>query len=158
MDLASSNAMPRKALDFVSTYTITHTNPTGPAVIGITASSIGNRYYTVLYITGVDSHRSIVLISNTGARARRAAVMSAGQKRKTIKRNPDKKFAEGSRSTVRGPRQYIYIYLVQRARSPSTPGWSIGQHARARTRHARVRIPLPTMSSHFRDLYNCTLY
>ena len=69
--------MARKALDFVSTHTITHTNPTGPAVIGITASSVGNQYYTVLYITGADSHRSIVLISNTGARARRAAVMSA---------------------------------------------------------------------------------
>ena len=67
--------MARKALDFVSTHTITHTNPTGPAVIGITASSIGNQYYAVLYITGADSHRSLVLISNTGARARRAAVL-----------------------------------------------------------------------------------
>ena len=68
--------MARKALDFVSTHTITHTNPTGPAVIGITASSIGNQYYAVLYITGADSHRSLVLISNTGARATRGRRVS----------------------------------------------------------------------------------
>jgi hypothetical protein len=39
--------MARKTLDFVSTHTITHTNPTSPTFIGITASSIGNQYYTV---------------------------------------------------------------------------------------------------------------
>ena len=59
--------MARTALDFASTHTITHTNPTGPAVIGITASSTGNQYYSALRITGADTYRSMVLISNTGA-------------------------------------------------------------------------------------------
>ena len=59
-----------------SETTVKVTNPTGPAVIGITASSIGNQYYAVLYITGADSHRSLVLISNTGARATRGRRVS----------------------------------------------------------------------------------
>ena len=138
MDLASSNAMARKALDFVSTHTITHTNPTGPAVIGITASSIGNQYYTVLYITGADSHRSIVLISNTGARARRAAVMSAVSsavpKRRTIKRNPDKTFAEG---TVQ---QYgaegAHIYTLSSTRAVSLDAWLVDRSARTSAHQA----------------------
>ena len=48
--LAGSGAMTRTAPDFVSTHTIAHTNPTGRAVIGIAASSIGNQYYTALHI------------------------------------------------------------------------------------------------------------
>ena len=59
--------MARTTPDFASTHTITHTNPTGPAVIGITESSTGNQYYTVLYITGADTNRIMILISNTGA-------------------------------------------------------------------------------------------
>ena len=31
------------------------------------AASIGNQYYTVEYITSADSHRSLVLIFNTGS-------------------------------------------------------------------------------------------
>ena len=52
MGLAGSGAtsMARTAPDFVSTHTIVHTNPTGRAVIGITAFSTGNQYYTALRI------------------------------------------------------------------------------------------------------------
>ena len=64
--MAGSGAMARTAPDFVSTHTIAHTNPTGRAVIGITASSIGNQYYTSAH-HDADTHHSIVLISNTGA-------------------------------------------------------------------------------------------
>ena len=67
MGLADSGAMTRTAPDFVSTHTIVHTNPTGRAVIGITASSNGNQYYTALCITGADTYRIMVLISDTGA-------------------------------------------------------------------------------------------
>ena len=50
MGLAGSGAMARTALDFVSTHTIAHTNPTDRAVIGIMAFSIGNQYYAALRI------------------------------------------------------------------------------------------------------------
>ena len=65
--MAGSGAMARTAPDFVSAHTIAHTNPTGRAVIGITAFSTGNQYYSALRITGADMYRSMVLISNTGA-------------------------------------------------------------------------------------------
>ena len=65
--------MARATPDFASTHTITHTNPTGPAIIGITESSIENQYYTALHITGTDTYRSMVLISNTGAHVTRVA-------------------------------------------------------------------------------------
>ena len=136
--------MPRKALDFVSTHTITHTNPTGPAVIGITASSIGNQYYTVLYITGADSHRSIVLISNTGARARRAAVMSAVSsaacsavpKRRTIKRNPDKTFAEGTVQQYGAEGSHTSIYTLSSTRAVSLDAWLVDRSARTSAHQA----------------------